>query len=68
MSVKAKAVKNGRWDAKGEFRALATAHEKLKKMTPKQALELAVRAGIYTQDGKLTPEYGGSASRRRSKG
>jgi len=39
----------------------AKAHEKvmtmLKTMTPQQVFELAVEAGIYTSDGKLTEHY-----------
>lgn len=29
----------------------------MKKMTPEELFQLAVRAGIYTPDGKLTPYY-----------
>ena len=34
-------------------RALA----ELKKLSPREKFELAVRAGIYTPDGRLTPPY-----------
>jgi hypothetical protein len=30
---------------------------KMKKMSPENILAIAVRAGIYTKDGKLTPAY-----------
>ena len=30
---------------------------KMQRMTPDQLFQLAVRAGIYTKDGKLTPPY-----------
>lgn len=30
---------------------------KLAKMTPREVFETAVRAGIYTPDGKLTEHY-----------
>jgi hypothetical protein len=29
----------------------------MRKMTPAELFALAVRAGIYTKDGKLTPPY-----------
>jgi hypothetical protein len=31
------------------------------KMTPDQRRAIAVRAGIYTPDGRLTKHYGGDA-------
>jgi hypothetical protein len=29
----------------------------MQRFTPREAFELAVRAGIYTPDGRLTPPY-----------
>ncbi len=29
----------------------------LRKMTPQEALEMSVRAGVHTPDGRLTPPY-----------
>jgi hypothetical protein len=40
-------------DTRHRRRALA----KLKQLTPRELFELAVRAGIYTPDGRLTPPY-----------
>lgn len=34
---------------------------KLKRMTPAEAMESFVAAGIYTPDGRLTSAYGGTA-------
>lgn len=34
--------------------------------SPEEARAFLVREGIHTPDGKLTPEYGGRATRRRS--
>jgi hypothetical protein len=42
---------------------------KLRDMSSKQLFNVAVSAGIYTQDGKLTPPYRErGAARRGSKG
>lgn len=30
---------------------------KLEQMTPEEVFALSVRAGIYTEDGELTPPY-----------
>ena len=35
----------------------------LKSLTPDHAFELAVAAGIYTEDGQLTPPYRSSEER-----
>lgn len=32
---------------------------KIKAMTPEERIRTLVRAGIYTEDGQLTPKYGG---------
>ena len=40
-------------DTRARRRILA----KLSKLSPREVFELAVRAGIYTPDGKLTPPY-----------
>ncbi|PWU14705.1 MAG: hypothetical protein C5B50_16780 [Verrucomicrobia bacterium] len=59
-STRTKARLNGRLHSREE---LLAAHERAlkatRKMTPEQAFESLVRAGIYTRDGKLTPRYGG---------
>jgi hypothetical protein len=39
-------------------RALAN----LQRMSPQELLQLAVRAGIYTENGKLTKHYRGDAA------
>ena len=46
-----------------ETRQRRAALENMKKMSPREMFELAVRAGVYTPDGKLTPEYGGPPRR-----
>lgn len=68
MSVRAKpipAVSSGDAGAKVRRTVLA----KMGKMSPRELFRLAVKAGIYTQSGKLTPPYrddaGPSASRPR---
>lgn len=33
--------------------------DRIETMTPKEAFDLSVRAGIHNPDGTLTPEYGG---------
>ena len=38
-------------------KARSEALAEMRKMTPQQLFELAVRAGIYTKDGMLTPPY-----------
>lgn len=38
---------------------------RIKTMTPAEAFELAVSAGIYFPDGTITPEYGGPPAPRR---
>jgi hypothetical protein len=40
-----------------ETRVRRRALAKLKQLSPREAFELAVRAGIYTPDGRLTPPY-----------
>lgn len=40
-----------------ETRIRRRALAKLKQLSPREAFELAVRAGIYTPDGRLTPPY-----------
>ncbi|EYF06402.1 hypothetical protein [Chondromyces apiculatus] len=40
-----------------ETRARRQVLAEMREMTPQQLFELAVRAGIYTKDGKLTPPY-----------
>ncbi len=42
-------------DEETRFRRRALA--KLKQLSPREKFELAVRAGIYTPDGRLTPPY-----------
>jgi hypothetical protein len=37
---------------------------RIKKMTPKESFESAVRAGIFTADGQLTEPYGGPGPRK----
>ena len=37
--------------------ALRRVADEMRKMTPAELFALAVRAGIYTKDGKLTPPY-----------
>jgi hypothetical protein len=57
-SVKSKT--NGAVPTRSE---LLAAHERalkrVKGMTARERFQSLVRAGIYTQDGKLTPRYGG---------
>ena len=38
----------------------------MQKMSPEEIFQLAVRTGIYTPDGKLTPEYGGEEPTTKS--
>jgi hypothetical protein len=40
-----------------ELHALAV--ESARRMTAKEGMAFLVKAGIYTRDGELTPEYGG---------
>jgi len=40
---------------------------KLRNMSPEQLFNVAVSAGIYTQDGKLTPPYRERGRNRTSK-
>jgi len=60
VSKPRKSRTNGRPHSRSE---LLAAHElalkRTKEMTPKEAFESLVRAGIYTRDGKLTARYGG---------
>jgi len=35
------------------------ARQRIRSMTPEQIRKTFIDAGIYTQDGKLRPEYGG---------
>jgi hypothetical protein len=37
---------------------------RIKKMTPQESFESAVRAGIFTADGQLTEPYGGPSLRK----
>lgn len=38
-------------------KAHAKVMERVRAMTPEEFLQLAIRAGIYTADGKLTEHY-----------
>jgi hypothetical protein len=51
MSKKATATKDP------VFRAMEAASEMIRTMTTEEGFQLAVRAGIYTKDGKLTEPY-----------
>ena len=49
------------------FRAMEAASEAIRTMTPEEGFQLAVRAGIYTKNGKLTPPYRSSAPRSKKR-
>lgn len=45
-----------------DYKAHRRAMERLDAMTPEERFQTLVDAGIYSQDGELTQEYGGTAA------